>query len=101
MLTFNYKARDLASNKVVSATLQAESESEAGKLLMARNLIPLSIIPEGQNENFFSNLTNRVTTKDKVIFSRQLATLINAGLPLSQSLRTVLDQTNNKKLKSI
>ncbi len=41
-----------------------------------------------------------MTTKDKVIFTRQLATLINAGLPLAQSLRTVQDQTQSKKLKT-
>lgn len=101
MLTFTYKARDMASNKVVKSTVQAESEAEAGKLLMQRNLVPLDITPEGKNDSFLSRLQNRVTTKDKVIFSRQLATLINAGLPLSQSLHTVLDQTTNKKLKSI
>jgi type IV pilus assembly protein PilC len=101
MLTFNYKARDLASNKVVKSTVEAESETEAGRLLMSRNLIPLSIEPEGKRESVLSKLQNRISTKDKVVFTRQLATLINAGLPLSQSLHTVQDQTNNKRLKSI
>jgi len=101
MLTFSYKARDLASNQVVKSTVQAESEAEAGKLLMDRELIPLSIVPEGSKTSFFDKLQNRVSTKDKVVFTRQLATLINAGLPLSQSLHTVQDQTTNKKLKTI
>ncbi|MEO7747396.1 MAG: type II secretion system F family protein [Candidatus Saccharimonadales bacterium] len=90
----------MATKKIVHSTVEAESEAEAGKLLMSRNLVPLDIVVEGKNENILSKLTNRVTTKDRVIFSRQLATLINAGLPLSQSLHTAMDQTNNKKLKA-
>lgn len=101
MLTFAYKARDMASNKVVHSTVQAESEAEAGKLLMERDLIPLSIVPEGKRSGLLSGLQNRISTKDKVVFTRQLATLINAGLPLSQSLHTVQEQTTNKRLKAI
>lgn len=101
MLNFTYKARDLASSKIISSTVQAESESEAGKLLMERNLIPLSIVPEGEKSGLFDKLQNRVTTKDRVVFTRQLATLISAGLPLSQALHTVQEQTTNKKLKAV
>ena len=101
MLNFTYKARDLASNKIISSTVQAESEAEAGKLLMGRNLIPLSIVPEGQNAGLFDKFTNRISTKDRVVFTRQLSTLIGAGLPLTQSLHTVQEQTANKKLKTV
>lgn len=101
MLTFSYKARDLASNKVVRSTVQAESEAEAGRLLMDRNLVPLEILPEGGKSNVLEKFRNRISTKDKVVFTRQLATLINAGLPLAQSLHTVQEQTANKKLKAI
>ncbi|HRK41228.1 MAG TPA: type II secretion system F family protein [Candidatus Saccharibacteria bacterium] len=100
MLTFSYTARDRANNKIVKSTLQAESEAEAAKLLMARDLIPHEIKPEsaGGGLNF---LKNHVGTKDKVVFTRQLATLINAGLPLAKSLHTVQEQTENKRLKTI
>lgn len=101
MLNFTYKARDLASNKIISSTVQAESEAEAGKLLMGRNLVPLSIVPEGEKAGLLDKFTNRISTKDRVVFTRQLATLISAGLPLTQSLHTVQEQTNNKKLKAI
>ena len=43
---------------------------------------------------------NRIKAKDKVLFSRQLSTLINAGLPLVQSLRSVTKQTQNKPLQA-
>lgn len=101
MLTFSYKARDMTTNKIVTSTVQAQSEGEAGKLLIARKLVPIDITPEGQGNSPLAFLQNRVSTKDRVIFSRQLATLINAGLPLAQSLHTVLEQTTNKKLKLI
>lgn len=101
MLTFVYTARDMATNKVIKSTVQAESVAAAGKLLMSRELIPLDIHPETDDSSLFAFITNRVPTKDRVIFTRQLATLINAGLPLAQSLHTVQEQTTNKKLKAI
>lgn len=101
MLTFNYTARDTAANKVVKSSVQAQSEKEAAKLLMAQGIVPLEIHEESQKKGAFASLSGRIGAKDRVIFTRQLATLINAGLPLSQSLVTVEEQTQNKKLKSI
>jgi len=100
MLTFNYTARDRTNNKIVKSTLQAESEAEAAKLLMARDLIPHEIKPESAAGGV-NVLKNHVGTKDKVVFTRQLATLINAGLPLAKSLHTVQEQTENKRLKTV
>lgn len=101
MLSFAYTARDMTTNKIVHSTVQAESERAAGKLLMSRNLTPLEIRPEADKKGFLSGLSNRISTKDRVVFTRQLATLINAGLPLAQSLHTVQSQTNNKRLKVV
>lgn len=101
MKKFAYEARDQASNKVVKATLQAESESSAAKLLINQGFTPLNIKEASEETNVFARLTGRITTKDRIVFTRQLSTLIAAGLPLSQSLRTVLDQTENKQLQSI
>lgn len=101
MLTFVYTAKDTASNKTVRSTVQAESERAAAKLLMNRNLIPLDITPETESNGILSTLQNHISTKDRVVFTRQLATLINAGLPLAQSLHTVQEQTNNKTLKVV
>lgn len=101
MKKFAYEARDQASNKVVKASLQADSESAAARLLIEQGFTPLHIKEQSDEKNFFTRLSSRITTKDKVVFSRQLATLIGAGLPLSQSLHTVLEQTQNKQLQSI
>ncbi|HET6622851.1 MAG TPA: type II secretion system F family protein, partial [Candidatus Saccharimonadales bacterium] len=72
MLTFSYSARDQSTNKIVKSTVQAESERAAAKLLLGRNLTPLKIDVEGQNKNFLDALSNHVSTKDRVIFTRQL-----------------------------
>lgn len=101
MLNYQYTARDNSTNKVVKSTVKAESEKAAAKLLMAQGMIPLKITEQGEAKGPIEKLLNRITTRDKVVFTRQLSTLINAGLPLAQSLRTVQEQTENKRLKQI
>ena len=100
MLSFTYEARDVKTGNMVSAEVEAESEAAAARLLTERGLSPLEIVPskdKAAKESFF----NRIPAKQKVIFSRQLSTLVNAGLPLVQSLNTVRSQTANKRLKFI
>jgi type IV pilus assembly protein PilC len=102
MLTFKYTARDTATGKKVTAEVQAASEQVAAKLLHDQGLAPIQIAPlAGSNGNPISRFKNRIKVKDKILFSRQLSTLINAGLPLVQSLRTVADQTQNKNFKVV
>jgi type IV pilus assembly protein PilC len=98
---FDYQAKDNSTNKTVRATVQADSESAAAKLLIAQGFTPLDIKESNENESFFSRLTGRITVKDRIVFTRQLATLIGAGLPLSQSLHTVMEQTDNKRLQAV
>lgn len=101
MKKYNYEARDSASNKIVKSVVQAESENAAAKLLTTQGFVPLKIDLQDDKTGFFAKLSGRITTKDKVVFTRQLATLIGAGLPLSQSLRTVQEQTTNKRMQEI
>ena len=101
MKKFTYEARDRASNKLVKATLQADSENAAAQLLVKQGFVPLSIKEQIGDGSFFARLSGRITTKDRVVFIRQLATLIGAGLPLSQSLHTVYEQTPNKRLQGV
>lgn len=101
MLTFNYVARDPATGQRVKADVQAENEQSAAKLIHKEGLVPIEITLGGSGSSKLLDRLNRVAAKDKVLFSRQLATLINAGLPLVQSLRSVGEQTTNKKFKVI
>ncbi len=101
MKKYAYEARDNADNKIVRSTVQADSEAAAAKLLTAQGFVPLKIELNDDKTNFISKLTGRISTKDKIVFTRQLATLIGAGLPLAQSMRTVLEQTNNKRMQQV
>lgn len=102
MLTYKYTARDIASGQKMSAEVQAESEQAAAKLIHAQGLAPIDIKLAGTGGiPGLNDIRNRVRSKDKVLFSRQLSTLINAGLPLIQSLRSVAGQTPSKPLKVV
>ena len=101
MKKYDYEARDSASNKIVKSVVQADSENAAAKLLTSQGFVPLKIELQDDKANFFAKFSGRITTKDKVVFTRQLATLIGAGLPLAQSLRTVQEQTTNKRMQEI
>lgn len=102
MLTFEYTARDPATGQKVTSTIDSDSEAAATKAIQAQGLAPLEIKAKNSEENGLINkLTHRIKTKDKVLFSRQLSTLINAGLPLVQSLHNVAGQTQNKNLQLV
>ena len=99
MKRFNYKARDKATGKMVKGSIQADTESIAGKLLLEQGLIPETVVEEGANNPL--GQSQRVTAKDRITFTRQLATLVGAGLPLAASLRTVASQTQAKGMRSV
>ena len=101
MLNFRYTARDPSNGQYVKAEVQAEDEQSASKLITREGLVPIDIKLSEKSISGFGSRFNRAKTKDKVIFSRQLSTLINAGLPLVQSLRTVNQQTTSKALKVV
>lgn len=101
MKKFDYEARDQSSNKIIKSSVQADSENSAARLLISQGFTPLKIKEQSDSESFIDKITGRITTKDKIVFTRQLATLISAGLPLAQGLHTVHEQTQNKKLQSI
>ena len=69
--------------KIIKGDIQAENEQIAGKLLLEQDLIPQSIAEDGIG--IFGN-EKRITNKDRITFTRQLSTLIGAGLPLATSL---------------
>lgn len=97
MITFQYNAKN-SKGESVKGLVEAETESAAAKLVLAQGLTPLDIKIKEQSSGLLAKFNNRISNKDRIIFTRQLATLINAGLPLTQSLRTVVEQTSNKGL---
>jgi type IV pilus assembly protein PilC len=98
MLTYKYEARNTKTGETVKAEVQADNEQAAAKLVTEQGLTPISL---QLSKTSAGGRFGRVKAKDRVLFSRQLSTLINAGLPLVQSLRSVASQTTNKTLKVI
>lgn len=100
MKRFEYKARDSRTGKMVKGAIQAENERTAGKLLIEQGFTPENIEEEG-NGGLFARFQNKISNKDKNVFTRQFATLIGAGLPLSNSLRVVAEQTESKPMRKL
>ncbi len=101
MLTFEYTAKDPKTDQIIKAEVQAQSEQAASKLIADRGLAVLELRLKGEARGLLAGFGKKVKAKDKVLFARQLSTLINAGLPLTQSLRTVVEQLNNKYMAGV
>ena len=98
MLDFEFRARDSQGNEE-KGIVNAESEEAAAKILADKGLAAFEIKARGKKKHLFGG--TGIKTKDKILFSRQLSTLINAGLPLVQSLRTVSEQTENSNIEIV
>ena len=98
MKRFHYKAKEKESGKSIKGNIQAENEQIAGRLLIEQGYVPETVVEEGTG--LFGG-KGHVTGKDRIMFTRQLSTLIGAGLPLATSLRTVAQQTQAKAMKTI
>ncbi len=98
MRRFHYKAKEKSTGKTIKGIIQAENEKVAGHVLVEQGYIPESIREEGVG---LLGGRGHVATKSRIMFTRQLSTLIGAGLPLAASLRTVVEQTEDKAMRSV
>jgi type IV pilus assembly protein PilC len=80
--------------------LAANSKDEVISLLRKQNILPITVAAKPKSLNLQFGAA-KVTDKDIVIFTRQLATMIDAGLPLVQCLEILGTQTENKSLAKI
>jgi type IV pilus assembly protein PilC len=98
--TFAYRVRD-RSGALVSGTVEGESQAEVAARLRQQGLTPVSIEEEaakGVRREVKLPFGNKVKLKDLAVFSRQFATMINAGLSLLRSLNILSEQTESKVL---
>ncbi len=82
-------------------TLEAESEASLVKSLRDRGLIVISVREQRRRLPVIKKARRKVKLDDTVIFSRQLATMVDAGLPLVQSLNILGEQIENQTFKQI
>ena len=99
MPSFAYVARDTASGREIRSIVEAGSEQAAVAALLRRNLLVVSIQEKLSKKGKTSG--GKVSLQDLVIFTRQLATMIDAGLAMVQSLQALADQSPNKIMKDV
>lgn len=99
MVSFSYTATD-STGKTLKGKVEAINKSQASDQIMSMSLTPLSITAgdTAQKKGLFKQ---KVKLNDMVLFTRQLATMVNAGVPLLRALNTLKDQVENKTLKEI
>ena len=97
--TFAYKARD-ASGKIITGTLEGDSETHIMESLRRMGYVVNSIKEEstGLKIKIGGGGRKRVKGPELVVFSRQFATMINAGLPLARCLGVLTQQSPNPGL---
>ncbi|GFN23291.1 MAG: type II secretion system F family protein [Thermoanaerobacteraceae bacterium] len=95
-----YRARD-AAGKLVQGFIEADNEQAAGRLLRSRGLFITELRPvEDQPDYLRSLLWKRVGRRDLALFCRQLGTMLAAGLPIVNALRTLSRQEGNPRFKA-
>ncbi len=86
--------------KSVSGSVEASSKEALIETLHKQGLRPL-VVKQGSTKKGFSIGKPKVKLKDLVMFTRQLSTMISAGVPLTRSLSTLEQQTDNKYFKTV
>lgn len=101
---FVYRALDTAGGGIVKGTLEAASDSAVINKLRAQGLTPLDVSPlskTGLNREIsIPGFSKKVKADTLAVFTKQMAGLINAGLPLMRTLGILVEQAEDKKLQS-
>jgi len=99
MASFLYVARETGSGREIRSSVEAGTEQAAIAALLNRNLLVVSIQEKVGKKGRTSG--GKVGLADLVIFTRQLATMIDAGLAMVQSLQGLAEQTTNKVMRDV
>ena len=98
MATFAYVGRS-KSGAVKKGELVAKSRDEAVEHLRKQSVVVTSLEEKAAGQGFSLSLGSGVSERDLVVFTRQFGTMINAGLPLIQSLEILSTQSENAALR--
>lgn len=96
---FKYTANN-KSNKMVDGFIEAKDKETAIEALKKQGYKPL-VVSESKSFNIDILSSKKVKTKDIAIFTRQLSTMISAGVPLNRAFITLQQQTDNKYFKTV
>ena len=99
MTQFQYVATK-KNGEMVKGQVDGDDQKSALEAVKKLGLHPLSVHPAKKGTGFLSiSIGSKVKVKDLVIFTRQMATLVNAGVPIVRSLSTLQQQTESQLLK--
>lgn len=99
MPSYVYIARESGTGREIRSVLDAASEQAAIAALLNRNLLVVSIQEKIGKKG--KTAGGKVALADLVVFTRQLATMIDAGLAMVQSLQALAEQTTNKVMRDV
>ncbi len=99
MPSFVYVARETATGREIRNSVEAATEQAAITALLNRNLLVVSIQEKVGKKG--KTAGGKVALQDLVVFTRQLATMIDAGLAMVQSLQALAEQTTNKVMRDV
>jgi type IV pilus assembly protein PilC len=97
MPTFTYVARSRDGRRQ-TGTMNSENRQALVKSLTARGLTPERIEAKGAKK---SGTTYKVKSREVLVFTRQLSTIVNAGLPLLQGLDILSEQTEDPRFTKV
>jgi len=99
MPSYSYIARETASGREIRSTVEAATEQAAVAALLNRNLLVVSI----QEKIYKKGKTKggKISLADLVVFTRQLATMIDAGIAIVQCLQALAEQSPNKVMRDV
>jgi type IV pilus assembly protein PilC len=97
MPSFTYVAREAGSGREIRSSLDAPNEQAAIGALLNRSMLVVSIQEKVGKKG--KTAGGKVALSDLVVFTRQLATMIDAGLAMVQSLQALAEQTTNKVMR--
>src|SRR5256714_10499558 len=99
MPSFVYLAREAGTGREIRNSLDAATEQAAIAALLNRNLLVVSIQEKIGKKG--QTAGGSVPLADLVVFTRQLATMVDAGLAMVQSLQALAEQTSNKVMRDV
>ena len=102
MAAFEYSALD-TRGKQKKGVLEADSIRQVRQMLRDQGLAPLSVeaAAEKRDGTSIGRLGRKLSPLDQVLFTRQLATLIAASLPLEEALRAVAQQSEKRHVSTL
>ncbi|MBU1039455.1 type II secretion system F family protein [Patescibacteria group bacterium] len=102
MPLYEYRAKNLKGN-LISGTVEAADETNALEILADRHFTPFYLQEKSSHHwlDIGFKFFNKIKTKDLVIFSRQLAVMAAATVPLVESLHILVKQTENEALRIV